>query len=206
MYNITYKKIQDPKGVKLKVVDKNIVNKLKEGKIGVLPTDTVYGIHASALKPEAVKRVYKLKEREEGKPFIILVSDIADLENYFGIGTTANMKDFLENTWPARLSVIFPVKTKKLKYLHRGMGSLAFRLPAKSNLVGLIKKTGPLISTTVNVSGEVPAKNIKEAKKLFGDRLDFYVDEGDLEGKSSTLIKFENGEPVVLRQGDYKVK
>ena len=54
--------------------DKKIIDQLKNGKIGIIPTDTIYGIMGSALKPEVVEKIYSLRERSKDKPFIILIS------------------------------------------------------------------------------------------------------------------------------------
>jgi len=177
---------------------------LKQGKIGVIPTDTLYGLHTSALKPKSVEKVYKLKGRAFDKPFIILINDIKDLK-IFDIEIKDRIKEALKNIWPARLSVILPCKNKKLEYLHRGMNSLAFRIPNNNITLEILKHSGPLISTTVNPTGKEPAINIKEAKKYFGKKVCFYLNFGKLESRSSTLISLINNDVEILRQGDVKI-
>ena len=83
----------------------------------------------------------------------------------------------------------------------RGTGTIAFRMPDIPELRDLLVQTGPLIAPSANTEGEPPALTVGDAKKYFGDEVDFYVDAGKLESLPSTLITFENGEPVVLRQG-----
>jgi L-threonylcarbamoyladenylate synthase len=178
---------------------------LIQGKIGVLPTDTLYGIHAKALNRKSVERIYNVRERNPQKPFIILISSLEDL-NLFGITITDTMKDFLENHWPDRLSVILPCNDINLEYLHRGTNSLAFRMPKKIDLLELVNQTGPLVSTSVNPEGKEPAKTIEEAKLYFGDKLDFYVDQGILNSPPSTVIKIENEKVEIIRQGAVRIK
>jgi L-threonylcarbamoyladenylate synthase len=84
--------------------------------------------------------------------------------------------------------------------LHRDKNSLAFRLPKKLWLRNLLKIVGPIVAPSANISNKLPAKNIKEAKKYFGDNVDFYLDAGDLISKPSKLIKIENGEIITLRK------
>jgi L-threonylcarbamoyladenylate synthase len=83
---------------------------------------------------------------------------------------------------------------------------LAVRVPDNFELRNLIKKTGPIVSTSANLRGQEPAKTVKEARKYFGDRLDFYVDAGHLDSQPSTLVKIENNKLKVVRQGAYEIK
>ena len=185
---------------------KNILSQgLKEGKLTVIPTDTIYGLSTSALIKNSVERIYQIKKRNPKKPIIILVSDIIDLA-LFNITIDKNTKKILEKVWPGKVSVILSCSNKKFYYLHRGTGSLAFRLPIKDNLLDLLKITGPLVSTSANPEGKPYAKTIIQAKKYFGDSVDFYVDEGRLESSPSTLIEITNGKVKILRQGEVKIK
>lgn len=182
-----------------------IIELLKLGKIGVMPTDTIYGIVGSALNPETVETIYALRKRSSGKPFIILISSIIDLQK-FGVKLTKEQKEFLKKNWPNPLSVILPVENKELKYLHRGKNSLGFRMPKDENLLEMLKQTGPLVAPSANIEGEKPAETIEEAKKYFGDRIGFYIDGGKLKLIPSTVVQLsEGGIPTVLRQGNYRV-
>jgi L-threonylcarbamoyladenylate synthase len=172
---------------------------LKEGKIGIIPTDTIYGISASVFFPETVEKVYAISNRNPGKPFIILISSLDELKTLEINITDEKMKE-LKNLWPGKISVIFPCLSEKLRYLHRGKGTLAVRLPKKEELASLLKFTGPLISTSANPEGKKPAKNIQEAEKYFGDKVDFYVDEGDLPGEPSILVDFTGDEMKKLER------
>lgn len=173
---------------------------LKRGGVGVIPTDTIYGIVAPALNENAVERVYALRKRSPDKPCIILISSIDDLK-LFNINLDEKTKDFLEKIWPNKVSVILACPNAKFYYLHRGTKTLAFRLPHFALLTSLLHKTGPLIAPSANFEGEPPAQTIEEAKKYFGDKVDFYLDAGKLNSLPSTLIEIENNEIKVLREG-----
>jgi len=162
---------------------------LKVGKIGVLPTDTIYGIHASAFDKQAIEKIYKIRERDKNKPLIILISDVSDIEK-FDIKISQKEKEVLANLWPNPVSIVLKQK--------------AFRVPKHDKLLELLNKTGPLVSTSVNKQGEKPAETTKEAFSIFGDKIDFYIDEGKLTSEPSTLLAFENGEVKILREGKYK--
>lgn len=172
---------------------------MKPDSVAIYPTDTIYGILGSALSKRVVARIYKIKGRDENKPFIILISKIKDLK-LFGINISKEQKGYLENIWPNKVSVILPCKSNKFKYLHRGTNSLAFRLPKKESLRKLLEKTGPLVAPSANPQGLPPAKTITEAKKYFGNSVDVYVSGGRMEGKPSRLISLLEEKPRILRR------
>ena len=178
----------------------DIINKIKDGEVVVLPTDTLYGLHASVFDKEAIAKIYNLKKRTTTKPLIILISSWEDLDK-LSINVTSSVKEKLEIWWPSSLSVILPCENPELEYLHRGTNSLAIRWPDYSLLNNILKEVGPLVSTTVNVEGGKIAYNIIEAKEMFGDRVDGYLDDGERSGAHSTLIKVAGGNIEILRKG-----
>lgn len=180
----------------LSIHDQDLKDLLYNGGVGVLPTDTVYGLVCRALHLEAVARLYALKHREK-KPGTILV---ANTEQVAALGITQEDIQTAERFWPG-ISVILPANEKSM-HLHQGLGTLAVRLIEPGDLADVIKKTGPLLSSSANMPGEPPASTIAEAQAYFGDTVDFYVDGGDLSDRqSSTLIRVKEGVVEVLRQG-----
>lgn len=173
---------------------------LKSGGVGVIPTDTIYGLVGSALKPDTVGRIYKVRKRSPDKPFIILISKLADLKK-FDIQLSSDQKKFLSANWPGPVSVILPCPSPRFKYLHRDTKTLAFRLPSHKPLRQLLASTGPLVAPSANPEGLPPAKNITEAKTYFDDKIDFYQS-GKTKETPSALVKIsESGKIEVLRQG-----
>ena len=182
--------------------DKKASKILKAGGIGVMPTDTIYGLVDSALKPDTVARIYQIRKRSPNKPLIILISKLTDLKK-FGVKLSPSQKEFLTKNWPGPLSVILPCPNVKFKYLHRGTKTLAFRLPSSRPLRELLASTGPLVAPSANPEGLPPAKTIKQAKDYFGDRIDFYSP-GRVKNEPSTLISLVGEKVVVLREGRVK--
>lgn len=179
---------------------------LKMGGVGVLPTDTIYGIVGCALKEEAVSRIYKLRHRELKKPMIILLASPKDLE-LFDVKLSGEQQKILLKIWPGKVSVVLPCAGKELQHLNRGGKTLAFRMPDDKSLLSLLKKVGPLVAPSANFAGEKAAATCKEAKKYFADKIDFYVDAKKLSSKPSTLIEIsKKGEIKVLRDGAVKIK
>lgn len=191
-----------------KLVDQEtrvIINLLLKGSIGVLPTDTIYGIHALALNKQSIEKVYSLRGRSIEKPFIILISSLEDLK-LFEITLDEKIKRKLSLIWPNPVSVILEVPANKFEYLHRGNNTLAFRLPNNKLLLQILRSTGPLISTSVNKEGEKSAQTIEEAFNYFGDKIDFYLDDGTLTYEPSTVIELKGEKFEIVREGKFKLK
>ncbi|MBI2011958.1 threonylcarbamoyl-AMP synthase [Candidatus Daviesbacteria bacterium] len=177
---------------------------LKEGKIVVLPTDTIYGIHGSIKYPETIERIYQLRKRDLDKPMVIVTSSIDDIKK-LGLRLSKKIKQFLDKIWPNPVSVVLECNDDKLFYLHRGTYTLAFRIPKNELLLQILKVTGPLVSTSVNFQNEKSAETINKAKNYFGKKIDFYLDEGKIKASPSTVLKIKNKKIEILRQGAFKV-
>lgn len=177
----------------------NIVSVLKKDGIGILPTDTLYGVVGSAHSKKAVSRIYEVKGRNHGKPLIILISSLTDLKR-FGIALDKKQEEYLMTLWPGPFSVILPCRHAQFAYLHRGTKSLAFRMPKSKKLRDFLKHTGPLVAPSANPQGMKPAHTIAEAKKYFGTEVDFYVSGGRKVGKPSKVISLLSVKPTVVRK------
>jgi L-threonylcarbamoyladenylate synthase len=182
---------------------------LKRGGVGVIPTDTIYGLACSAFSVTAVERIYNLKGRDENKPLVIIISDISDLEK-FGAKVSEEQLKFIKKYWPGKVTIIFEI-SKDFNYLDKGLG-LAIRLPADENILEFLKQSGPLATSSANIQGKIPAKNIEEAQKYFGpstsragDKVDFYEDAGELDSAPSTLVRISGDKVEVLREGVVKI-
>lgn len=121
---------------------------LKQGGIAVIPTDTVYGIVASALNPEAVAKVYLTKKRSQNKKCIIL---IASTQQAMNLGITKEWLAKTDDYWPGPYSLIMPTNRTDIGYLTDD--NLALRLPDNKELIDLIAQTGPLIAPSANLEG-----------------------------------------------------
>lgn len=181
---------------------KQAIKLLKKGGVGVIPTDTIYGLLGSALKEDTVERIYKLRKRQKDKPMIILISSLSDLE-YFNIKLSPKQRKLLKKIWPNPVSVVLSCPYKKFYYLHRGTKSIAFRIPSNISLINLLKITGPLVAPSANLAGQKNATTIDQAKKYFKDKIDFYINKGIKDSSPSTLIKLEGDKIKILRQGKF---
>jgi L-threonylcarbamoyladenylate synthase len=179
--------------------DPKLIELLKAGKVGVIPTDTIYGLACRATDGEAVKKLYALKSREN-KPGTVIA---ANIQQIIDLGIPARYVKAVEQFWPNPISVELP---HDLTYLNQSTGRQAFRVVADNELRKFLEQTGALLTSSANQPGEPPANTILEAQKYFGDSVDFYVDGGDLSGREpSTLIRIIDDAVEVIREGAVKV-
>lgn len=166
------------------------------GNVGIIPTDTVYGLVCCAENKHAVERLYSLKQREQ-KPGIIIAGDVSQLENF---GIDPEMLVRAKKLWPGPISIGLE---HTQEHIHQGTHQAAFRVVANEELKELLFKVGPLLTTSANLPGQPPAQTIQEAEQYFKENVDFYVDGGDYANRpSSTLIRFTEHDVEILRQGN----
>lgn len=171
------------------------------GAVGVIATDTVYGVVARAADAEAVARLYAVKSREK-KPGTLIA---ASIDQFAELGIPRRYLKAVEQFWPGAVSVVIPCGDD-LFYLHQGLHSLAVRIPDDQRLLALLRETGALLTSSANQPGEPPANTVEEAKAYFGDAVDFYEDGGDLSSHApSTVIRIVDDAIEVLREGAVKI-
>lgn len=131
----------------------NAIRVLKNGGVIAYPTDTLYGIGCDALNGKAVKKVYKIKERDFSKPMSIAVSSMKMLEQYVTI--TEETKTLLEKTLPGPYTILLPKKDTISSLVTAGSNLVGVRIPDYDLILEVIEKfAGPIITTSANLSGE----------------------------------------------------
>jgi L-threonylcarbamoyladenylate synthase len=183
-----------------KITLMDVVDRVRAGQVGIVPTDTLYGLAASAIIPESVERVYSIRGREIGKPCIVLISDVEDLAQ-FDIVLDEVTSRLLGTVWPGAVSVVLPCDSVKWEYLHRGTGTIAFRVPNNEALREFLHVAGPVIAPSANPAGLVPATTVEESIGYFGTNIDFTVADGKLLNMHSTVARVVDGKFEVIRKG-----
>ena len=169
---------------------KEIAEALASGAVVLMPTDTIYGLHAVAANEDAVARIAEMKGRDEAKkPFIVLASSTSQFPD-LGITATPEIVRALDSIWPAPLTAILP----------RGGTTLAVRIPALDWLRALIERTGPLVSTSANRSGEPAVDRPAALARDLQNSLDV-VDGGVRTGEPSAILDLTSHEPRFIREG-----
>lgn len=174
---------------------------ISAGKVGIIPSDTIYGLVALAADKLAVEHLHRLKYREHKIGTLVA----ANIDQLVKLGLKRRYLKAVEQYWPGAVSVLIPTGDE-LSYLHKDKQSLAVRIPDYSDLQALLELTGPLITTSANPPGQKPADNLGEAIHYFADNVDFYVEGGDLSGRPpSTVIRIVDDAIEVLRLGAVKI-
>lgn len=163
------------------ISDPSVASLLAEGKVGVIRTDTLYGLVGKADTKDTVERIYSLKTRTPTKPFLLLISNTSQLLDSYDTAT------FEDTVWPGPNTVILPSPTAP-DYLTRGGGTLAYRIPDDESLRDLLSATGPLVAPSANPEGEQPARSTQEAMEYFGEDVDFYIDGGKVADNTPSKI------------------
>ncbi len=162
---------------------------LRSGSVLAFPTDTVYGLGASADDEVARRRIYQIKGRPVGLPLILMVAAESELEGYVHVDSRAEA--MMRRWWPGPLTLILHAK---------GGGTLGVRIPKHKVALGLLRHSGPLMTTSANLHGREPAMSADEAGNLAGVMA--VVDGGAAPGgTASTVLDLTGPEPHVLREG-----
>ncbi|HEA84554.1 MAG TPA: threonylcarbamoyl-AMP synthase [Candidatus Wildermuthbacteria bacterium] len=181
----------------------SVVTALKQGKVIVCPTDTVYGLVADATNKEAVKRIFTIKGRELGKAFPVFVRDI-EMAMELGV-VDSSQQSFMKKYWPGKVTVI--VKSRGvLPDITGTTEKIGMRIPEYPFLQEILKKVDvPLIGTSANISGLPALSLVNEIYSQFTEREytpDILIDGGDLPSSlSSSVIDITNKDYETLRQG-----
>ena len=173
---------------------------LRSGGVAVLPTDTIYGFHCLYSNQSSIDKIGRLKGRSESAGFILLASSLEMADRLVG-RWPAGVRDILGSLWPAPVTAVLPA-SRKIPAVLRPEGGVAVRIPAMLSLVALIKRTGePLVSTSVNRSGQTPVNRIGEIERTFPG-LDAYISRrGPGSRIPSTVIDIKGKEPRMIRRG-----
>lgn len=181
------------------MIDKKLLDVLKEGNLAILPTDTVYGIHADATNTEAIRRVDEAKN--SNKPHLILISSIKMLEEYI-LEIEPLQRKLIDKYWPGPLTILFKKNSKLRDELTKNSEYVAVRMPNDKFLLELIDTFNkPIISTSANISNGDVIKNISLLDSELKNKVSYIYNIGTIKSVPSTLIKIIDNKIVFLREG-----
>lgn len=172
---------------------------MKKGDVIIVPTDTVYGLAAKVYDEEALKRIYKIKGRNQSKKIPVLSSNRYEVSLYALVSYQGGA--LMTRFWPGPLTLIFH---SSKDYLERtGHDTIAIRIPNKPVLLDILKENGPLWVTSLNKSGEPPLFDETEIKEKYGHIVDeiHFNDETASSNVSSTIVDMTKPDYPILREG-----
>jgi L-threonylcarbamoyladenylate synthase len=175
---------------------------LRKGGVILYPTDTVWGIGCDATNVEAVKRIYQIKERDDSKSLIILVSDEREILQYVA-GPDPAVFDFIA-AQQRPTTIIFQQAIHLPANVVADDGSVAIRLVRDEFCRHLIKRLGkPIVSTSANISGQKGASTFNTVSEEIKERVDYIVNwrqQDRTPAQPSQIIKwYNNGSFQVIR-------
>lgn len=174
---------------------------LENGGLVVTPTDTVYGIMGDALNLEAVKKIYEAKHRAYNKPLILLMDSYEMIKEYT-LDISEEEDRIMREFFPGLLTIILKKNDKIDDLISGGMDTVGIRIPGNEDLIRIIKKLGrPIFSTSANISDEEVITSIDKLDRRLLKYIDYVEDGGEIVAASSTIVKVDNKEMKILRNG-----
>ena len=195
----------------MKILEKNSLNyelagkELKNGKLIVFPTDTVYGIGANYKDSEAMDKIYEYKNRDRNKPLILLISKQEYLEKIADFDKN-KLKKIADEFWPGALTLILNKNMDECNKLNPEFTSVGVRIPNNKIALEIIENAGGIIaSTSANISDKETPTNYNELDKEFIKKVDYVVKEENTHiGIASTIIDMTGDKIKILREGIIK--
>ena len=183
-----------------------IANDLKEGKLIVFPTDTVYAIGTNAYNKEACERIYEVKGRPKNKPLIVLISNISMLKEIVDNISHVEQK-LIDTFWPGSLTIKFKKKDGVISnVVSAGDTYVRVRLIKEGIAYKLIELSGvPIVAPSANLSGSLTGTKIENINNELGSKVDYILDYGDIESDTvSTIVQVEGEKVHIIREGKIK--
>jgi L-threonylcarbamoyladenylate synthase len=176
------------------------VTVLKNGGLVAIPTDTVYGVAAQVHDSQAIERIYRVKERSENKAIAVLIGEMAQLSSVAGLQTQIARR-LAEAFWPGGLTLVLPRHAGLPENLSP-QPTIGVRMPDHSFTRRLLTLTGPLATSSANLSGGPNPRNAQEVLAQLDGRIELVLDGGDAPGGvPSTVVDCTGDKIIILRQG-----
>ena len=186
----------DPEGIK------EAARIILKGGVVAFPTETFYGLAADARNEAAVKKIFRVKGREEGKPILLLVGDrtwLSGLVNEVNAAAERLMATF----WPGPLTLVFRASSSVSPLLTADTGKIGIRVSGLAVAQALTRAVGrPITGTSANLSGRPNTSTAEEVVQSLGEKLDAVLDGGKTAGGlGTTVVDVSNPFFRVLRDG-----
>ncbi|MBR8700985.1 Threonylcarbamoyl-AMP synthase [Fusobacterium sp. DD29] len=183
---------------------------LKEGKLIIYPTDTVYGVGGIMESEDAIRGVYSAKQRNFSSPLIVLVSDPTKMDKiaYIEAYNREKIEKLIKKFWPGGLTIILKKKPCVPDIMTANGDTVGVRMPNLQTSLDIIQSVGGLFPTTsANISGKATPRSFEELSEVFKQRVDILVDGGKSPvGVASTIIDMSEKTPKIIRVGAISIK
>ena len=179
-----------------------IIELINDGGIGIIPTETVYGIVCKANNDDAIDRIYEIKGRASNQPLQVLIAEPHDIHKYMNNEILA---DKLVNYWPGSLTAVVAadeLSSHKISNKLIYEGGVGLRCPNDELARMIIEKVGGAVAaTSANISKEPPSNDPAIINNVFENQL-IILDDGVRNNVTgSTVISYITDPPSLIRQG-----
>ncbi|TNE70833.1 threonylcarbamoyl-AMP synthase [bacterium] len=176
------------------------VNQLKKGKAVAIPTETVYGLAASAFNLSAIESIFEIKGRPSDNPLIVHINSIEQL-NLLVKDVSDEARTLIQAFWPGPLTLLFPKKDEVLDKITAGLPNVAVRMPEHPIALEIIQETGPLVAPSANRSGSPSPTRVEHVLSDYNGFIPV-VDGGKCQvGIESTVLSLLHEPITILRPG-----
>jgi len=184
---------------------------IREGKLVAFPTETVYGLGASALSEHAIGDIFKAKGRPQDNPLIVHVDSVEMALSVWGELAPAWQEKFAllaQHLWPGPLTIIGPVSPRIPPSITAGLGTVGVRMPDHPVALGLIRHSGvPIAAPSANRSGRPSPTLASHVLEDLGGKVELILDGGPTGiGLESTVLDLVAPQPTVLRPGGVTIE
>ena len=177
----------------------DLASKLKKGSLALFPTDTLPALCAY---PQFSEKIWTIKKRPSNKPLILMGGCLEDLFEFVKPSAIEDGLKLAKNYWPGALTIVLPTIGNFSKNLNSNSNSLGLRIPALKLARDLLMQTGPLATTSANISGQPPVRDALEASIQFpGIPKLAPVPWPKSSGIASTVVEWKEGKWNLLRSG-----
>ncbi len=175
---------------------------LKAGGLVAYPTESFYGLAAKADDEKAIRRLFRVKKRNQGEPVLLLIPD-ADSLNRYALHVPKGAERLVKAFWPGGLTIVFEARKNVSPLLTAGGGKIGLRLSSHKTATALAQAVGSAITgTSANISGKPPCSTPREVLDALGEGVDIILDGGTTPGdKPSTVIDATTRPFTLLREG-----
>lgn len=203
-----YSEVKGTKIIKVDPIDPDVklirlaAKVIREGGTVAFPTETVYGLGADALNSEAVKKIFKAKNRPADNPIIVHVSSREDLEK-LSAEIPGEVDELIDRFWPGPLTFILKASDRVSRVTTGGLDTVAIRMPNHKVALSLISESGaPIAAPSANLAGKPSPTSAEHVIEDLAGRIDMVLDAGSTKiGVESTVVDMTKRPPVILRPG-----
>ncbi|MCL7416237.1 MAG: L-threonylcarbamoyladenylate synthase [Halalkalicoccus sp.] len=168
------------------------VRSIRTGDLVVYPTETVYGLGADALDPDAVERVYEAKGRARSKPLSMAVPDVETAARHASL--TERERGFMREFLPGPVTVVVAAGPEVPAELTAGRERVGIRIPDHDLALSLLREVAPITATSANVSGNPSVRRAADLDPAIREAVACVLDGGETGGTESTVVDVELGE------------